>query len=138
MTIHFFPGMGADHRIWNNYKDVFNYGKFHNWRQPKNYKITLSEYCKSIICDEKIADGDFLVGVSMGGIIAAEINNILLGTKVIQLSACTNIDQLNSLVKLISPVGEIFPFGKLAHVPNAILPNDVIKLVNTMYKDGCN
>lgn len=136
MKIHFLSGMGADSRIWNGYRESFPDGQFHNWILKYGKDMGICDYSKELIKSINISDDDMIVGVSMGGIVGAEIQNQMPDVKLIQISSCTNYAQLNRFVGCLSPIGKIMPFGKLASVPNALMPNTIMELTNTMYKES--
>jgi len=128
--------MGADKRIWQGCLPYLGFAEYHDWIPVPDSKYDLKEYCRFLIDACKISSDDVLIGVSMGGMVAAEIGQQLGNEKIIQVSSCTKIQQLSSMISFISPIGTIFPFGSLAHVPNALLPGNCIKLANAMYQDS--
>ena len=73
MKIHFYPGMGADKRIWGDIDNMYPEAEFHNWIKPYDLKMSFSDYALKLIELHGIKIGDYVIGVSMGALLAAEI-----------------------------------------------------------------
>jgi len=135
MKTHFLTGMGADNRIWIKYKHEFPNAYYHNWiyEFPKNYNY--AKYSDFLIDKYKINDGDVVVGVSMGGIIGCEIFKKIKLAKLIQISSCNKLKQLNSLLSRMMPLMTIPNYNLINYLPKWILKTDEMKLSHIMYKE---
>ncbi|MBU8893341.1 MAG: alpha/beta hydrolase [Bacteroidales bacterium] len=114
-TIYFFPGQGSDKRIFESLTIDSSYNcKFLEYGTPER-KATLKEFAKQISASIDTTEEFILVGVSLGGMICAELNEILNPEKVILISSAKNRTELPFRYKFqrIIPLFEIFPAGVL-------------------------
>ena len=94
-NIYFIPGQGADERLFKNLKfDTTLFEIYHvKWEIPnkgedlKSYALRLSSQIDS-------TKEFYLIGVSLGGMVATEINEILNPKKVILISSAKCRDEL--------------------------------------------
>ncbi|MCK5028783.1 MAG: alpha/beta hydrolase [Bacteroidales bacterium] len=110
-TIYFIPGQGSDKRIFADLTldSSYNY-KFLDYNTPDR-KLLLSEFAKQIATSIDSSEKFILIGVSLGGMICAELNEILNPEKVIIISSAKNRMELPFRYKFqrIIPLFEIFP-----------------------------
>jgi pimeloyl-ACP methyl ester carboxylesterase len=110
-TIYFIPGQGSDKRIFEDLTIDSSYTiKFLEFGTPDK-KTSLEEFAKQISTRIDTTEEFILVGVSMGGMICAEINEILNPKKVIIISSAKNRTELPFRYKFqrIIPLYKIFP-----------------------------
>jgi len=94
MKVYFISGLAADKRVFKNIELPAGFETVHlDWIDPKP-KETLSDY--SLRLAQKINTNEpfAIVGLSMGGMIAAEIANSLHPTKTILISSVPVASQL--------------------------------------------
>ncbi len=110
-TIYFIPGQGSDQRIFADISldSSYNY-KFLDYNTPDR-KLSLNEFAKQIATSIDTSEKFILIGVSLGGMICAELNEILNPEKVIIISSAKNRTELPFRYKFqrIIPLFEIFP-----------------------------
>jgi pimeloyl-ACP methyl ester carboxylesterase len=102
--IHALPGMGADHRMFPEPWSRLPGFKAHDWAMSPEIR-SVRELAEVMIETCAIADGDVLVGVSLGGIVAGEITKL------------RKISQLFLVSSAVAP-GEVNPW--LAKLPGLV------------------
>jgi len=109
--VYFLPGQGSDKRIFDSLAIDSNYTlKFLEYDSLVK-KMPLSELANKISTLIDTSEKFALVGVSMGGMLSIEINEILNPEKVIIISSAKNRNELPFRYKFqrIIPLFEIFP-----------------------------
>ncbi|GDY13647.1 hypothetical protein LBMAG53_25250 [Planctomycetota bacterium] len=134
MAIHFLPGMGADARLWQDYHHLAEDASFHDWPKPSSFSIGIEAYARQLIDRFGIIASDVLVGASMGGMLAAEIQRLMPRIAVIQVSSCTHPTQLRPIVRRLAPLIRYAPLRLAASIPNALLPGRILRLAHDMYR----
>jgi pimeloyl-ACP methyl ester carboxylesterase len=114
-TIYCFPGQGADRRIFDfltidsKYNiNIIEYGT------PEKH-MTLNSFAKQLLKQIDTTEEFILIGVSLGGMICAELNEISNPSKTIIISSAKNRNELPNRYKF----QKIIPIYKL--VPGRIL-----------------
>ena len=102
MKIIFIPGLGYDHRIFENLDLPFSNVEYINWIEPKpNEK--LEDYSKRIFSPFiNVEDEIILLGHSFGGILAQEIARIKTIKKIILISSIKSRKELPLMFKAIN------------------------------------
>lgn len=110
-SIYFFPGQGSDKRIFDSltidssYNKVFiDYGL-----PPKN--TSLKQFAKELSTQIDTTTDFILIGVSLGGMICCELNEILQPKKVIIISSAKNRYELPFRYRFqrVIPLYKLFP-----------------------------
>jgi pimeloyl-ACP methyl ester carboxylesterase len=103
--IHALPGMGADHRMFPEPWDSLPRFKAHDWVMSPEIR-TVRQLAEVMVEACAIADGDVLVGASLGGIVAGEITKLRKISQLFLVGSATSADDVNPLLtKLPSLVG---------------------------------
>ena len=93
-TVYFFPGQGSDKRIFDSLTiDPAFKIKFIEYGTPDK-NTSLKEFAKQLSKQIDTTEKFILVGVSLGGMICSEINEILHSEKVILISSAKNRNEL--------------------------------------------
>lgn len=132
--VHFLPGMGADARLWQDYHHLAPKGAFHDWPKPSSFSIDIETYADELIEQSGIKESDIVIGASMGGMLAAEIQRQMPRIAVIQVSSCTHPLQLSRIVRRLAPMIRYAPLKLAASFPNALLPGRILRLAHDMYR----
>ncbi len=101
--IFFIPAFGTDSTIYQNIilKDsIYKKSAFIEWL-PVNNSQNFEDYSKRLISYYKISEGDIVVGVSLGGLIAIEINKIIALKKIISISSLITVAEYPLLFKFL-------------------------------------
>jgi len=110
-TIYFFAGQGSDKRIFDSLAIDSSYQtKFIEYdTPPKN--ATIKSYAKYLSTKIDTSQNFILVGVSLGGMLCAELNEIINPEKVIIISSAKNRYELPFRYKFqrAVPLYKIFP-----------------------------
>jgi pimeloyl-ACP methyl ester carboxylesterase len=110
--IHALPGMGADHRVfpspWNTIPGIV----LHDWPRYRGEK-TLAEVAKSVCNEFGIRDGDSLVGVSLGGMVACEITKLVQMRSLFLVASATNKTEMNDVLATLHPLAEVAPIAAI-------------------------
>lgn len=116
-TIYAIPGLGTDRNLYKNIK-VPNYElKILDW-PPPGKKLTMKDYSLKFLPQIDQTRPIYLLGVSFGGMLCAELAEHLNPAKTILISSCRNRCQFPFLLKI------------LRYVPvHKILPDKIIRLL---------
>lgn len=121
-TIYFFPGQGADKRIFDSldidpkYKiNVIEYGT------PDKH-MAMNSFARLLSRQIDTTQDFILAGVSLGGMICVELNEILSPQKTIIISSAKNMNELPNRYRFqkIIPIYLLFP-GSVLHAGAKIL-----------------
>jgi pimeloyl-ACP methyl ester carboxylesterase len=114
-TIYFLPGQGSDHRIFDSLKFDQKYKlKYIDYGTPKKYD-NMESFAKSIAAQIDTTEKFILIGVSLGGMISVELNEILSPEKVILISSAKTKYELPARYRF----QKYFPFYRI--IPGRLL-----------------
>lgn len=123
-TVYLFPGQGSDERMF----DSLSFDSNINVRHVK-YKIpekgnNLQQYVKTIVSQIDTTEKFILIGVSLGGMICAELNEIINPEKVIIISSAKNNNEMPFRYNFqkICPVYKLIPAKILQICANLVHP----------------
>jgi hypothetical protein len=119
--IHLISGLGADKRTFEKLQlnPIFEQNHI-DWINPMPSE-SIEQYAKRLIELHKISDGDIILGLSFGGIIAVEMNKLLSPGLTILISSVSTEKELPVSFKLIGKLG----LHKLVSRKKLIKPNPV-------------
>jgi hypothetical protein len=113
LTVYFISGQAADEKLFENVTLPSQITIKHvHWIEPLKHE-TLIRYCKRL-STQIDTSGDFvLVGVSLGGIVAVELNKILYPKQTIIVSSIATRHERGTVLKIIRFFGihKIVPAG---------------------------
>lgn len=107
------PGMGADSRIYQNFKlDDYDVTAI-DWVEPEQTD-TLKSYAQKLILQYDISPLSIVIGNSLGGMLAIEIAKIIPIKKTILISSIKSVDEAPAYFSLFKalPIYKLIP-GKL-------------------------
>ncbi|MCA9052331.1 MAG: alpha/beta hydrolase [Planctomycetaceae bacterium] len=108
--LYLLPGMGADASMyagpWRRLRDV----RCVDW-PPYAGERTLSELAQRMIEVYGISPDDEIGGTSLGGMVALELVRRLGQPRVLLLSSAVSRREVNPLLRMLSPLIPIAPFG---------------------------
>jgi len=124
--IHVYPGMGASSAMyrgaWRSLPDAV----FHDWPEWSGER-SIGELAERIIGEHSIAQGDHLIGSSLGGIVACEAaNRIQLGSLAL-LGSAIGRQEINRLLAAVHPLVDYLPV-EAARVSAGKLPSSFAEL----------
>lgn len=93
--IIFIPAYATDKSIYDNLRleqNILNRSIFTNWL-PVNKRYTLSDYAQKYIDTFNITENDIIVGTSLGGMLAIEIQKLISLKAIITLSNIKHKDE---------------------------------------------
>jgi pimeloyl-ACP methyl ester carboxylesterase len=121
--IHVLPGMGADHRMypppWQSLPD----SRFHDWPAYAG-EDSIAAMARRIMTEAGIADGDTLVGSSLGGIVACEIAGLRRLDGLVLVGSGKNQGEISSLLAVLYPLANLAPIELLRRAAGKI-PNEL-------------
>ena len=113
MTVYFISGQAADEKLFENLRlpPHINIGHVH-WIEPLKHE-TLIDYCNRLSQQIDTSDDFVLIGVSLGGIVAVELNKILHPKQTIIISSIATMHELGPVLKFIRffRIHKIVPAG---------------------------
>jgi len=107
------PGMGADSRIYQNFKlDGYDVTAI-DWIEPEQTD-TLKTYAQKLILQYNISPLSIVIGNSLGGMLAVEIAKIIPIKKTILISSIKSVDEVPGYFSFFRafPIYKLIP-GKL-------------------------
>lgn len=106
--IHVLPGMGADHRMYPGpWRDISG-AVFVDWPRGAGHD-SLASLAKQIVADAGVADGDVVVGASLGGMVACEIAGIRRLRRLILVGSAKGPDEISGILHLLHPLADLAP-----------------------------
>jgi len=103
-TIYFLPGLGADQRLFSELS-LPGYRVVHITFPEPGEGDTMESYARSIAKQIDTTGKFILVGVSLGGMISCELDEILRPHKTILISSARSRDEIPKLYKLQAKMG---------------------------------
>jgi pimeloyl-ACP methyl ester carboxylesterase len=121
--IHALPGMGADHRLfpapWNTIPDI----ALHDWPHYEGEK-TLAEVAHSLCRHFSIREGDSLVGVSLGGMVACEITKLVKIRSLFLVASAANKAEVSGVLSALHPLANVAPLEVIQRLAGKV-PNEL-------------
>ena len=125
--IHALPGMGADHRMFPGPWGELPEFKAHDWVTATGIK-SIRQLAEAMVDARSIADGDVLIGCSLGGMVAGEITKIRKIPALFLVGSAVKREEVNSWAAKLHPLADKLPVewlkkcaGKLPHEAAAML-----------------
>jgi pimeloyl-ACP methyl ester carboxylesterase len=112
MTVHLLPGIGGTEDLFRDYHFPFPVRHL-GFMPPKSLDSSFENYAANFANHHQIAPGDILVGMSLGGMIAAEISNHFPIRKLILISSGTQSHHIHPVLRTISPAARYLPCKRL-------------------------
>ncbi len=110
--IHALPGMGADHRMFPDpWSELPNF-RAQNWVTTPNL-TSIRQLAEAMVAAAGIADGDVLVGCSLGGMVAAEITKLRKIPQLFMVGSAVNKAEVSSWAARLHPLADKVPIGWL-------------------------
>ena len=111
VTIYCFPGQGSDKRIFDSLQIDIKYRlKVIEYGTPAKHS-TMNSFAQELISQIDTSSEFILLGVSLGGMICAELNEVLHPQKTILISSAKNRNDLPVRYKFqqLIPLYKLFP-----------------------------
>ncbi len=121
--IHVLPGMGADHRMYPAPWQTLPGSRFHDWPDHAG-EASITAVARRVIAEAGIADGDTLVGSSLGGIVACEIAGLRRLDRLFLLGSGKNRGEISGLLAALHPLASLAPIDFLRRAAGKI-PHDL-------------
>jgi pimeloyl-ACP methyl ester carboxylesterase len=112
-NIYLIPGLGADERVFQYLTLPWKSVNIIHWIEPLPDE-SLRDYCIRLSEQIKTDPPPILMGVSFGGMVAVELNQIVKAEKVILISSAKNANALPGILQAIGKTGII------KWIPNAL------------------
>ena len=93
-VIYLIPGQGADYRLFNNFELPPEYEIRHIHYHTPDEGLTMKEYAEQLAVQIDTNQKFILIGASLGGMLATEMNEFLDAEKVIIIASAKNRDEL--------------------------------------------
>jgi len=106
--IHVLPGMGADHRMYPGPWRQLPGAVFLDWPQDAA-TASIGALAHQVIERAGIADGDTLIGSSLGGIVACEIARFRRIDHLFLVGSARRKEEVSALLRLLLPVVDLAP-----------------------------
>lgn len=104
-TIHFISGLGADKLAFSFLKIQSPFNKnYAEWIQPGKTE-SLLDYVSRMVETYQIKNGDILIGLSFGGMVAVEINKLIKAEQLILLSSTATTHGLSPIIRYAGSLG---------------------------------
>jgi len=108
MTLHAIPGMGADRRMYPSVWAGLPGFVAHDW-PPVGDAQTVADVAR-VVCEAwNIQDGDSLIGVSLGGMVACEITRLRKIKTLCLVGSAVRKDEISAVLAWLSPLADVTP-----------------------------
>lgn len=123
-TVYLFPGQGSDERMFDSLSFQPNVNVVNIEYEIPEKNMNLKDYVETVVCQIDTSEKFILIGVSLGGMICAELNEILNPEKVIIISSAKNNTEMPMRYKFqkIVPVYKLIPAKVLQFCANLVHP----------------
>ncbi len=106
--IHALPGTGADHRMFPEPWGTLPGFRAHDWVTTPGIR-SIRQLAEAMIKSYVIADGDVLVGCSLGGMVAGEITKLRRIPRLFLVGSAVNKEEMNPWVAKLHPLADKVP-----------------------------
>ncbi len=103
--IFFFTGLGADERAFAHLKLKTDLPQVHVAWLPPEKEESLTGYCQRLAKTYGIKDGDLLIGLSFGGLVATEISMKIKTSFTVLISSAATRQELPLLYRIAGKTG---------------------------------
>ncbi len=119
--IFFFTGLGADERAFSDLIIETSLQQIHvSWLKPEKQE-SLTVYCRRLIEEYKIKNGDILIGLSFGGLVVTEINQLIKPALSILISSASTRKELPLIYRIAGRINLHYLIPKsLLNKPNRL------------------
>ncbi len=127
------PGAGADARmypdVWRELRDC----TFLEWPRYAGEK-TIRELAERLVREAGIADGDVVMGSSLGGIVACEIAKLRKLKALVLVGSATRKEEVSGLLRVLSP---LIGFAPLEFIQRAAgkMPGELMQMFEASQAD---
>jgi pimeloyl-ACP methyl ester carboxylesterase len=121
------PGMGADRRVFPGAWQELEGVKFVEWT-PYASARSIPELATAIAAGEGVADGDSLIGTSLGGMVACEIAKLRQIDRLVLVASAVSRDEVSGLLTLLRPLALYAPV-KLVKTLSSSVPGDLARMM---------
>jgi pimeloyl-ACP methyl ester carboxylesterase len=128
--IYALPGAGADSRMYQGAWRGLAESVFLDWPEYHG-ESSISSIAQRVANESKIADGDILIGSSLGGIVACEIASIRDIRILFLLGSAKSREEISPVLSLLHPLVDLAPMEFIQRAAGK-LPNDV----SQMFSEG--
>ena len=128
--IYAFPGMGADSRMYSGAWRTLPQCRFLDWSLYDG-KSTIAALAERLITEQNIRAGDYLIGTSLGGIVACEVANRLDVAGLALVGSAKNKDEISALLRVLHPLANLTPLECIQKAAGKV-PGDLAQ----MYHEG--
>jgi pimeloyl-ACP methyl ester carboxylesterase len=106
--VYVLPGMGADARMYPGVWRELEHTEFLEWPQYAGEK-SIREIAERVIREADVADGDVVIGSSLGGIVACEIAKLRRPGALVLIGSATRKEEVSALLRVFSPLIGLAP-----------------------------
>ncbi len=124
--IHALPGTGADHRMFPPPWDELPGFRAHDWPAAPGI-ATVRDLAALVVERWAIADGDVVVGASLGGMVACEISRLRRLRALALVGGAAGAGEVNALFRGIRPLLPLVPLDFLRRAA-ASLPGELMQM----------
>lgn len=104
MKVYFIPGLGADQRVFRHIQLPEQFEMVHVQWLPPNKEESLRSYAARMAGRLDSSEPFALVGLSFGGMLAAEISRLLNPVATILIASLSSAKQLPSYYRILAPL----------------------------------
>jgi len=129
-TIYAIPGFACTEILYQNIKINGHTLKVLKWPLPKK-EFTIKDYAKEFIAQINTTEPFYLIGVSFGGMLCVELNEMVKAEKVILISSAKNRNEIPWYLKLLRYVPIHLILSEKMHKKIAVLSYWIIGFPKT-------
>lgn len=124
--IYAFPGMGADSRMYSGAWRTLPQCRFLDWSLYHG-RSTIAALEERLITEQRIRAGDYLIGTSLGGIVACEIANRLDVAGLALVGSAKNKGEISAVLRVLHPLASLTPLEFIQNAAGKV-PGDLAQM----------
>lgn len=124
--IYAFPGMGADSRMYSGAWRTLPRCRFLDWPEYHG-ETTIAALAERIIEEQGIKEGDYLVGTSLGGIVACEIANRFDVARLALVGSAKSQGEITAVLRVLHPLASLTPLEFIQKAAGKV-PGDMAQM----------
>lgn len=127
------PGMGADARMYPGVWRELERAEFLGWPHYAGER-SIREIAERVVREAGIADGDVVIGSSLGGIVACEIAKLRKLSALVLIGSATRKEEVSAVLRVLSPLIGLAPLEFIQRAAGK-MPGELMQMFEASQAD---
>jgi pimeloyl-ACP methyl ester carboxylesterase len=127
------PGMGADARMYPGVWRKLERAEFLEWPRYAGER-SIREIAERVSREAGVADGDVVIGSSLGGIVACEIAKLRKLSSLVLVGSATRKEEVSALLRVFSPLIGLAPLEFIQRAAGK-MPGELMQMFEASQAD---